>query len=235
MEPRYRAIKSALMAAIAKGQLKPGQMVESENNLAVRFNVSRMTARRALTELVDEGILGRSQGLGTFVSDHRPMSSVLTIRGIDEEIKARGHVHTCRVLQMEEAFASVETASWLGIESQAPVYFSSVVHFENDMAIQLEQRFVNPKWAPKYLRQDFTKSTANQYLSDVAPLTQADHSIDAISAGRDIAEVLNVEVGSPCLRIHRRTYSEQGIVSFAVLTHPGERYRLGGHLDFNQN
>lgn len=235
MEPRYKAIKSALMAAITKGQIKSGQMVESENALANRFNVSRMTARRALTELVDEGILGRSQGLGTFVSDHRPMSSILTIRGIDEEILARGHSHSASVLIIEERQASEEIASWLGVETGRAVYYSEVVHYENDIAIQLEQRYVNPLWAPEYLSQDFTHITPNHYLSSVAPLTQADHSIDAIGATGDIAKQLDVEMHSPCLRIHRRTYCEQGIVSFAVLFHPGSRYRLGGHLDFKQD
>ncbi|MEW9796806.1 histidine utilization repressor [Alteromonas sp. CYL-A6] len=232
MQPRFVAIKSALLDDIEHGRLKPGEQVGSENQLAERFGVSRMTARRALSELVSEGILARTQGVGTFVSDSRPMSSMLTIRGIQDEIAARGHQYACQVLSQESRKATADVAQWMGVETETPLFYTSMVHYDNAVPLQHEVRWVNPRWAPDYLKQDFTRITANRYLSRVAPLTEADHIVEAVLPDESIVRALDIEPGTPCLKINRRTFSARGIVSVATLMHPGNRYRLGDHLAF---
>ncbi len=212
--------------------MRPGDQVPSENQLALQHSVSRMTARRALSEMVDEGILMRSQGLGTFVSDHRPMSSMLEIRSIRDEIQQRGHQYSNHIVRLEAIPADENIAVWLDVRTGDAVYHSIVVHSENNMPVQYEARWVNPAWAPDYLSQDFSKQTANHYLSQVAPLTQADNSVEATLPTLQIAEALKIRPSDPCLKIARRTFSARGVVSHAVLYHPGHRYRLGGHLDF---
>lgn len=219
--------------AIEKGELKPGDQVDSENQLAVQSGVSRMTARRALTELVDEGILARSQGLGTFVADSRPMSSMLSIVSIHEEIRTRGHDYRSDVLALHAVSADNQTGRWLGVEPGTEVFFSRVIHYENQLPVQVENRWVNPRWAPDYLHQQLDKTTANEYLSQVAPLTEADHTVEAVLPDAQQAGWLQIAPGQPCLLVRRRTFSARGIVSYAELTHPGNRYRLGGHLAFN--
>lgn len=233
MQPRFVKIKAALLEDIEQGHLLPGAQVPSENQLAERFAVSRMTARRALTELVDEGILARTQGVGTFVSDSRPMSSMLTIRGVQEEIEARGHRHQCRVLEQQALPATQTVAQWMGVAIGTQVYFTCIIHFDNGHPVQLETRWVNPQWAPQYLDQDFTRITANQYLNQVAPLTEADHIVEAVLPDPISARHLDAEPQLPCLKISRRTFSARGIVSFATLLHPGNRYRLGDHIAFD--
>ncbi|GLS27575.1 histidine utilization repressor [Marinibactrum halimedae] len=232
MQPRFVQIKSAILDDIESGKMKPGDKVASENQLAETHSVSRMTARRALTELVDEGILLRSQGLGTFVSDHRPMSSMLTIRSIQEEILQRGHTYSNRILQQAEIIADDTQAAWLALPPGASLYQTQIIHLENQLPVQLENRLVNPALAPDYLQQNFQHTTANAYLSRIAPLTEADHVVEAIAAEPEVAAHLSMAVNAPCLKVSRRTYSAKGIVSYAQLLHPGDRYRLGGHLDF---
>jgi GntR family histidine utilization transcriptional repressor len=233
VQARFVQIKSALLDKIESGEMRPGDKVLSENKLAANFGVSRMTARRALSELVVEGILARSQGVGTFVSDSRPMSSILEIRSIDDEIIQRGHRYSNKVLGVDTIHASERQSVWLGVTVNSLVFRTKVVHMENDLVIQLEDRLVNPALAPQYIEQDFTHTTANHYLSKVAPLTQADHSVEAISPNQGLADILDIDIAQPCLKISRRTYSSKGIVSYARLYHPGNRYRIGGHLDFN--
>ncbi|MFT6270392.1 MAG: GntR family histidine utilization transcriptional repressor [Alphaproteobacteria bacterium] len=229
---RFVVIKSALLDLIESGQMKPGDKVASENKLAEQFSVSRMTSRRAITELVTEGILFRSQGLGTFVSDSRPMSSILNIRSIDEEILQRGHRYSNQVISVQSVSAGEEQSAWLGVNLGTSVFKTQIVHLENDLAVQLEYRLVNPKWAPEYLEQDFHLSTTSRYLTHVAPLTEADHVVEAVVVSQEIATLLQIEQSQPCLKISRRTFSANGVVSFAQLYHPGNRYRIGGHLDF---
>ncbi|GAC14720.1 GntR family transcriptional regulator, histidine utilization repressor [Aliiglaciecola lipolytica E3] len=215
--------------------MRPGDKVPSENQLAEQFSVSRMTARRALTDLVNEGILLRSQGLGTFVSDHRPMSSMLEITSIDDEIMKRGHQYSNRVLTQKQLLASAPQARMLGVEVNELIYSTKIVHLENNVPIQLENRLVNPSYAPQYIDQDFSSITANRYLNKVAPLTEADHVVEAIVPTQEISDALEVTLQQPCLLVSRRTFSAKGIVSFANLYHPGNRYRLGGHLDFHSS
>ena len=233
VQARFVQIKSALLDQIEHGEMRPGDKVLSENQLAESFGVSRMTARRALTELVTEGILARSQGVGTFVSDSRPMSSILEIRSIDDEIIQRGHRYSNQVLAVDSVHASEQQSVWLGVVANSLVFHTKIVHMENGLAIQLEDRLVNPALAPQYIQQDFIHTTANHYLSKIAPLTEADHSVEAILADQELAHILDIDITQPCLKISRRTYSSKGVVSYARLYHPGNRYRIGGHLDFH--
>jgi len=234
MQPRFIQIKSSLLEQIENAEMKPGDKVPSENQLAESFGVSRMTARRALSDLVAEGILLRSQGLGTFVADHRPMTSMLEIKSINDEITQRGHAYSNQLISLETVCADEQQSAWLCVTANSNLFHTKIVHLENNLPIQLEDRWVNPLWAPEYLQLDFSRITANQYLSKVAPLTQADHAIEAILPSQASATLLNIPLSQPCLQISRRTYSAKGIVSHALLTHPGNRYRMGGHLDFPQ-
>ena len=115
---------------------------------------------------------------------------------------------------------------------KSKVYYSEVLHLENGEPIQLEQRFVNPSLISDYLAQDFTKITPHEYLSMVAPLTEATHEVEAILASANICDALAISHPSACLQVKRRTWSSQGVVSYAILTSPGEKYRLGSHLKF---
>lgn len=230
--PHYIAIKEHIIERIDSRQWCAGDRVPSENELAAKFTVSRMTARRALHELCEQGILVRTQGLGSFVADSRPMSSMLAINSIDEEIATRGHQHRAEVLTLESMPAASDTARLLGLTEGSEIYHSVLVHWENKQPLQYEERFVNPRFGPDYLDQDFTRITPSHYLSGISPLTEADQSVEAVNVDADICTALRIKRGEPCLKLDRRTWCQRGIVNIANLIFPGSRYRLGGHLNF---
>ncbi|KXJ52349.1 MAG: histidine utilization repressor [Colwellia sp. Phe_37] len=229
---KYNVIKQYICEKIESGQWLEHSKVPSENELTEQFSVSRMTARRALQELTEQGLLVRSQGSGTFVATFKSQSSLLEIRNIADEIHERGHQYHAEQLSLKAVEVSDEVAILLALKSNDKAYFSSVLHFENNVAIQLEQRFVNPKLVSQYLSQDFTQITPHEYLSSEAPLTEATHEVEAIIASNDVCELLNINNVTPCLQVKRRTWSSQGVVSLAILTSPGNKYRLGSHLVF---
>ncbi|MCF2910239.1 histidine utilization repressor [Pseudoalteromonas sp. DL2-H2.2] len=233
-QPKFAQIKQHIIAQIRSGAWQEDQRVPSENALSAQFRVSRMTARRALSELSDAGILTRSQGLGTFVARFKSQSSLLEIRNIADELKERGGHYTCVVLSLESIAAIAPIAIALGVEVDSQVYRSVLVHHENEQPLQVEERFVNPQLAPDYLQQDFTGITPHEYLIQIAPLTEARHTVEAIMPGPDICQWLNMFHEEPCLQLIRRTWSQGGIVSFARLISPGSKYRLGGHLTFKK-
>lgn len=233
-EPRYQKIKSFLLDEIEQGKLRPGDRVPSENRLARDFSVSRMTARRALHELADSGVLDRSQGAGSYVSETIASSSLLEIRNIADEITDRGHRHQCQVLLLEKCAASEKVARQMGLAQGESVLHSLMIHSENDIPVQWEERHVNPNLIPHYLEQDYCVKTSNAYLNEVAPLTEADHLIRAVAAEHEIAGKLQIEEGEPCLQITRVSRAKSGVVAYTQLIHPGKRFSLGGHLDFQQ-
>lgn len=231
---KFAEIKQYIIACIESGEWEEHARVPSENQLAELFMCSRMTARRAVTELTDSGVLERSQGLGTFVAGRKSQSSMLAIRNIADEIKDRGHGYSVQQCVLVQTSASPHIANALGLERSAPVYHSILVHCEQGVPLQVEERFVNPALAPEYLAQDFSAQTPHEYLSQVAPLTEAHHTIEAIIANAELQQRLKIPATEPCLQILRRTWSRQGVVSFARLVHPGSRFKLGGHLTFGK-
>jgi GntR family histidine utilization transcriptional repressor len=227
--PPYARIKQHIVQQIEAGRWTVNEQVPSEHQLAAQFEVSRMTARRAIQELAQEGMLVRSQGLGTFVAEQKPALPVLEVRNIAEEIAQRGHRYANRVLRLECAMAPEGIATALELGSDKSVYHSLILHLDNDVPVQLEHRYVNPRVAPDYIEQDFSRETPNSYLTRVAPLTAVEHTIEAILPDARVAGWLGLKTPQACLQVLRRTWSGQNIATFARLIHPGDRYRLTGH------
>lgn len=224
--PAYERIKQVVSARIRTGKWSEGDRLPSENQLVAALGVSRMTVNRALRELADSGAIVRSMGVGSFVAETRAASPLLEVRNIADEVQRRGHRHSTRLVLLgaedtaDQPFAADSTTS--------RVYRSVIVHFEDDTAIQLEDRIVNPAIVPEYLEQDFSSFTPNDYLSRVAPLTRTELVIEAVLPGEAQAVLLGIEPHEPCLQIRRRTWSADGLVSVARLTQPGARSRLEG-------
>lgn len=228
--PRYQQLKDRIIRQIVSGALKPGDRVSSENELAGTAGVSRMTANRALRELTDQGYLERIAGVGTFVSDRKAASHVLEVRNIADEVERRGHRHSAAVLRCRREAADADVARALQIESGAPVFHLQVVHAENGVPIQLEERFVDVVFAPDLLAQDFTAMTPSAYLSGIAPLTEAEQAVRAIMPAPQVRECLAMGEREACLLVVRRTWAKGKPATYARLYHPGQRFELTGHF-----
>lgn len=227
--PRYKQLKDQIIRQISSGELRPRDRVPSENDLVDSAGVSRMTANRALRELNDEGYVERVAGVGTFVADLKANSHVLEVRNIADEVRRRGHVHTARVLQQSRATGTPETCDMLQIEGGTDVFHLLLVHFEDGVPIQLEDRMVVAGFAPDCLRQDFSRTTPSAWLSSIAPLQEAEHVVRALMPQPAVQKYLQMEKHEPCLLVMRRTWAHARPVSFARLYHPGSRFELTGH------
>ncbi|WP_296002638.1 histidine utilization repressor [Rugamonas sp.] len=226
--PIFQRIKDHLLAQIAAGQWKEGDVIPSEQALVKQFGVSRMTVNRAVRELTTEQVLTRRQGSGTYVAQQKYQATLLEIKSIADEIRTRGHVHRSSLQQLERSKASELLAKQFGLAGGHPLFHSVIVHFENGVPIQVEDRWVNPLCAPAYMEQDFSAVTPNEYLMKAAPLQGATYSIEALAAPRDIAEMLAIDTRAPCLVLRRQTRSGGQIASIATMWHPGHRYQFAG-------
>ncbi|WP_020675026.1 histidine utilization repressor [Geopsychrobacter electrodiphilus] len=225
-QPRYQAIKEFICRQIRDGAYPPGAQVPTEQQLTRLFEVSRMTVNRALRELESEGMLLRRQGVGTFVSEIQAESPLLEIRNIADEVRARHHVYSNLLHRLEEVTADQEIAGRLGLQIGTKVFHSLLVHLENGVPLQLEDRYVNAQIVPDYLNQDFSGTTPGQYLSGAFPLSELEHIVEAILPDERMQKLLGMGKNEPCLLVKRRTWSNERLVSCAHLIHPGSRYRL---------
>lgn len=226
----YARVKQHLKQRLAEGEWAAGALMPSEAELVAQFGVSRMTVSRALRELQGEGLVDRVQGVGTFAAALHRVSSTLTLRDLQDEIAGRGHRHEARVHLQQPESAGAELAAQLGLAPGAPVFHTLIVHLENGVALQCEDRYVNPACAPDYLAQDFQRITPTHYLFDATALWRAQYSIEAALPTADEARLLGIRRSEPCLVMVRRTFSRDATITLARLVHPGTRYLLEGQF-----
>ncbi|MDQ2822182.1 MAG: histidine utilization repressor [Pseudomonadota bacterium] len=226
--PIFQRIKDYLSSEIAAGRWKAGELVPSEQALVRQFGVSRMTVNRAVRELTAENVLTRRQGAGTFVAARKYQSTLVEVRNIADDIRARGRVHHSSVHLLEGCTPSAALAAEFDLEGGATLFHSLIVHYEDDIALQVEDRWVNPACAPHYLTQDFLTITPNEYLVANAPLTGATYSIEALPAPPEIGAMLAIAEGAACLVLRRRTVSQCGVASVVTMWHPGTLSQFTG-------
>jgi GntR family histidine utilization transcriptional repressor len=228
-KPRYQQLKDLIIGRISSGELRPQDRVPSENELVETQKVSRMTANRALRELTNEGYVERVAGRGTFVSDLRATSHLLEVHNIADEIARRGHTHSCEVIRKSRQHARGEVARALNVEQGVDVFHLLLVHSENDVPIQIEDRHVIADFAPDCLEQNFRDVTPSAYLTSISPLQEAEQVVRAAQPNAAVRQRLQMGAEEPSLVVLRRTWSHGRPVTFARLHHPGARYELTGH------
>ena len=229
---RYNHIKRSILYRINSGEWSANHKIPSENELSALFQVSRMTVNRALRELTAQGVLFRLQGVGTFVADSSKIGAALmSVRDIAEEIKShKNHQLQTEVILLEQLKAASETALLLGVKAGKKVFHSLLIHYDNDIPVQLEDRYVNAAAAPDYLKKDFTIQTPHAYLKSVAPITEGQHIVEAVLPSAQEAAWLDIKASEPCLQLRRTTWSNDLVVTGVRLLYPGSRYRLEGRF-----
>lgn len=226
--PIYEQVKAFICTKIKNGEWVAGDSVPSESALMHQFGISRMTVNRALRELMTEGVVRRVQGSGTFVAEIDQVSSKLEIRDIQEEIEERGHVHGTEVIFVGTIKANKALSQCFNLPSKSLLFHTIMVHLENGLPLQFEDRFVNPALAPDYLSVDFSKTTPTRHLLDVVPVTSAAYSIEAAMPSEIEARHLKIKTSQACLVMVRTTVSSNQVASLARLIYPASRYSFKG-------
>jgi GntR family transcriptional regulator, histidine utilization repressor len=225
-QPLYAKVKDHILANIRNGAWEPGARVPSENELVESFGISRMTANRALRELTAEGFLSRLPGVGTFVKETPARSSLMELRNIAEEIAQRGHRYSARILSRSEIEANPALAEEFEGQLSDRLFHIVIVHEENGVPVQLEDRYVNAAVAPDFLAQDFSTMTPTAYLLAAAPVDELEHTVEASLPTHDQQRLLGITALEPCLVLRRRSWSSGKVVTAVTLTYPASRYAL---------
>ncbi len=208
--PLYQQIKSLITQSLQSGEWKPGEMIPSENELAVRFKVSQGTVRKAIDELSSENLVVRRQGKGTFVATHHEARSQFRFLRLlpDEGVP---HFPENKIIEVKRLRAPAEVARLLEIKSGDSVVFLRRVQSFSGVATILDEL-----WLPGIIFKGLTAERLNEYKGPMYGLFEtefgthmirASEQIRAVCADELTSKLLNVEVGTPLLNVERVSFT----------------------------
>ena len=215
--PAYRKIQGAILDRIESGQLRPGDSVNSERELAKIHSVSLMTARHALTELEREGIVVRRRGAGTFVAP--PKIHFNKLVGFTEQMASRGLPASSKVLAAKVIRGEAEIAARLNLSPSASLIKVERLRQGGTEPFSLETCYLSAERFPGLTKAPLAQASLFAVLErdHKLEIAHADEEIDAIAADARTAELFGVAKGSPLLRIRQVIYSTAGRPEIYVL------------------
>lgn len=226
--PIYMQMATTLRAQILEGQIKTGEALPSERDLCAIMGASRVTVRKAIELLIEEGLLSRRQGSGTFVSPRiQAPGSFLT--SFSEDAEARGDAAQTRLISKFVDAATDEEIRLLELRPGATVARLNRVRTVSGEALAVENAVVPVAMLPDI---NAVGSSLYKALTDLGnrPMT-GQQKIRAARAGAVEAEYLAIPEGSEILRIERLTRRADGRpVELTRSAYRGERYEFVSEL-----
>jgi len=224
-QPAYKRIQLAIRRRIESGHLKPGDVVDSERELAKAHNVSLMTARHALADLAREGMVERRHGSGTFVAP--PKIHFNKLMSYTEQMNSRGLSGGSRVVSSGVLDNEPEISARLSLAATTHLAVLERVRNAADEPFALETSYLSADEFPNVLTAVQERGSLFATLEQTygIELAYADEEIDATAAEVRTAELLSVSRGTPLLRIRQVIYSTKGKPTIYVVG----LYRSGRH------
>ncbi|TCP30196.1 GntR family transcriptional regulator [Scopulibacillus darangshiensis] len=226
--PIYFQIEEYIKQLIENQALKPGDAIPSEREFTETFQVSRMTVRQAITNLVNEGTLIRLKGKGTFISDQKIEQPLQGLTSFTEDMQKRGLKPGSRLVHFGLIPASAGTAHRLNINEHDPIYEIKRIRLADDMPMALEIMYLSAN-----LVKGLTEKTVNQSLYSYIEKTlglkigHANQVLESSVARAEEAKYLGIEKNAPILLIQRHTFLENGApLELVKSTYRGDRYKF---------
>jgi GntR family transcriptional regulator len=227
-DPLWLQAVDSLRDRIAAGVLKAGSRLPPERELCQQLGISRVTLRKALARLVEDGVLKPALGRGWYIAAAGQKEWPNSLESFSETADRMGLTAGSDVLASGMVPATIDQAELLQIAPGTPVHRIERVRKLNDVPIALDVALVPSDLAPKLLEADFRTESLYAALGAAGlELTNAETTIEAREASSTIAEHLNVQAGSPTLVMVQlvRNRSDRPILA-STIQYAGERYRL---------
>jgi GntR family transcriptional regulator len=209
-KPLYNQIQEYIAELILSGKLPPDKKIQSEREFSEDLGVSRMTVRRAITELVNEGLLERRHGSGTYVAQPKVTYEAREMVSYIQAMKARNIATASQLLEFEVMAASRRLAELLGIQIGSPLYHVSVLRFANRVPVILERGFFPQSRWPNLEEWDLEKTSIYDLLTSVYKATpgRISQTVEALVASDTVAQQMRVAQGFPLLLLSRIMYTD---------------------------
>jgi GntR family transcriptional regulator len=230
--PIYIQLRDTLKQLINAGHYQPGDRIPSENELSAVFEISRMTVRQAIQELLREGIVTIRRGEGTFVNNVPHTQMLLKLEGFSSEMAKLGYRNHSRVLDIQKiaSYDSYELAySGLSKPPGEPLVRIRRVRFVEDTPFAVESSFLSYRTGSGLLQHMAEDMSIYSYIENDLHirLSRADHVIQPGLADPETAELLAIAPDSPILKIRGTTFSMNNRpVEYLDGIYRGDQYEL---------
>lgn len=216
----------ALLRNYIVNHSKPGRQLPSERDMAERFGVARMTLRHAVKALVEEELLERVVGVGTFVARTK-LDLTLKLTSYSEEMARRGMRPSARTLAFEQIPATARLARELQLEEGQGVIRLRRLLLADEEPMSVDENFI-PAWRVPGLLEEGPPSSLYNVLGERFGLIieWGEDIIEANAATPSIARLLQVDVGAPVLRTERHAFVSRSTVDYSVSYYRADRYKL---------
>ena len=206
--PKYHQLAQWLRQQIQEGTWRPGDQLPTEAALCEQFGVSRGTVRQAIQMLVQEGLVEREQGRGSFVRQPK-RRAFFTLTGFREDMRRQGIQPETRVLAAEVIPADETTAQRLHIPLEAPVIHIERLHLADGHPILYDKRLLARDLCPDLLQEDLATASIHELLIEKyrIPLLRTIHIMEVHLLDETEAELLQTDPGTPAFFVDRLTYT----------------------------
>jgi len=205
--PLYQQLRRSMREAIEQDKLVPDEALPAERDIAHDLGVSRITVRKAIDGLVEEGLLDRRHGAGTFVAS-RIQKNMAALSSFSEDMASRGWQARSDWLSKKEGRVTPAEALALGLPPGMAVYRFDRIRYAGDTALAIEHAIVPASCLPSIDAVDASLYAALE-LTSHRP-TRALQRLQAIAFDQDQAALLGINAGDPGLFIERRGFLEDG-------------------------
>ena len=206
--PKYHRLADWLRQQIREGTLQPGDQLPTEAGLCEQFGVSRGTVRQAIQLLVQEGLVEREQGRGSFVKAPR-RRAFFTLTGFRQEMRRQGIIPETRVLAAEVISADLTTAQKLGLDEGEPIIHIERLHLAHEHPILYDKRLLAQSLCPELLRENLATASIHELLIEKyrIPLLRTVYIMEVHLLNEEEARLLDAEPGTPAFFVDRLTYT----------------------------
>jgi GntR family transcriptional regulator len=225
-QPLYRRLLDGLRAELNRGNLRPGDLLPPEVEIARRHGISRYTVRQAISELTREGWLKRERGRGTYVVKRRLAQSLESFYSFAHEVEGRGLVGETRILHRALRPAQPPVAERLKLAPGEPVLELELLRVVDGAPLMLEFSITPYARFPALLRADLRQRSLYDLIAErhKVAVTLGREEIRPVVLDRRQADLLGVPPGSPAFHVDRVMLVKHEPVELRRSLIRGDRY-----------
>lgn len=222
----HQSIIADIEGKILSGAWPPGYRIPIEQDLTERYDCSRMTVNKALTQLVNGGLIERRRKSGSFVRQPQSQSAVLEITDISQEVEALGLDYRFDILTSRQRLGRDQDWRQAGMISRGPLLELVCLHHAGPRPFCLEERIINLSVVPDAATEAFAEQAPGTWLINRVPWSDAEHRIEAAAASEFTAAALKIKPQTPLLVIHRTTWGAGQPITQVRLSYPAQGHKL---------
>ncbi len=227
--PKYFQITRDIIGTIQRGQLKPGSLAPSENELIEKYEVSNTTARKALLELEKAGWVRRVKGRGTFVRDHTVERSINRIFGFTKNMTEAGRKPSTRLIGFHlRKTDRVQTVNGRVYTLKGPFCEIERIRFADGIPMMKETRFISLELCPDIQRQNLEKSLYEIYERVYGlQLNEINQMLSAVMLEGDLLDAFELQKPVPAFRVEGVSFCGKNLIlEMEDSVYRGDMYRF---------